>query len=71
MSGPENNVRKSWVLMHVGNRRFALPAESVDGTRTARAPAQFPAHLAPHCRSNRPPRPHRSGVRRRASSLWP
>ena len=29
MSGPGNNVRKSWVLMHVGNRRFALPAESV------------------------------------------
>ena len=29
MSVPENNVRKSWVLLHVGNRRFALPAESV------------------------------------------
>jgi chemotaxis signal transduction protein len=29
MSGPENHVRKSWVLLHVGNRRFALPAESV------------------------------------------
>ena len=29
MSGPENHARKSWVLLHVGNRRFALPAESV------------------------------------------
>jgi chemotaxis signal transduction protein len=29
MSGPENHTRKSWVLLHVGNRRFALPAESV------------------------------------------
>jgi len=29
MSAPENRARKSWVLLHVGNRRFALPAESV------------------------------------------
>jgi chemotaxis signal transduction protein len=29
MSGPEKHARKSWVLLHVGNRRFALPAESV------------------------------------------
>jgi chemotaxis signal transduction protein len=29
MSAAENHVRKSWVLLHVGNRRFALPAESV------------------------------------------
>jgi chemotaxis signal transduction protein len=29
MSSAENHVRKSWVLLHVGNRRFALPAESV------------------------------------------
>lgn len=29
MSAAENPVRKSWVLLHVGNRRFALPAESV------------------------------------------
>jgi chemotaxis signal transduction protein len=29
MSGAENRERKSWVLLHVGNRRFALPAESV------------------------------------------
>jgi chemotaxis signal transduction protein len=29
MSAPENHPRKSWVLLHVGNRRFALPAESV------------------------------------------
>jgi chemotaxis signal transduction protein len=29
MSDPENHTRKSWVLLHVGNRRFALPAESV------------------------------------------
>jgi chemotaxis signal transduction protein len=29
MSAPENHARKSWVLLHVGNRRFALPAESV------------------------------------------
>jgi chemotaxis signal transduction protein len=29
MSAHENHTRKSWVLLHVGNRRFALPAESV------------------------------------------
>ena len=29
MSGPTHHTRKSWVLLHVGNRRFALPAESV------------------------------------------
>jgi chemotaxis signal transduction protein len=29
MRAPENHARKSWVLLHVGNRRFALPAESV------------------------------------------
>jgi chemotaxis signal transduction protein len=29
MSAAENHARKSWVLLHVGNRRFALPAESV------------------------------------------
>ena len=29
MNGAENRERKSWVLLHVGNRRFALPAESV------------------------------------------
>jgi chemotaxis signal transduction protein len=29
MSAPEIHARKSWVLLHVGNRRFALPAESV------------------------------------------
>jgi len=29
MSSAENHARKSWVLLHVGNRRFALPAESV------------------------------------------
>ncbi len=29
MTIPENRERKSWVLLHVGNRRFALPAESV------------------------------------------
>jgi chemotaxis signal transduction protein len=29
MSGAEKHARKSWVLLHVGNRRFALPAESV------------------------------------------
>jgi chemotaxis signal transduction protein len=29
MSATENHTRKSWVLLHVGNRRFALPAESV------------------------------------------
>ncbi len=29
MSSAENGARKSWVLLHVGNRRFALPAESV------------------------------------------
>ena len=29
MSAAENYARKSWVLLHVGNRRFALPAESV------------------------------------------
>ncbi len=29
MSIQENRERKSWVLLHVGNRRFALPAESV------------------------------------------
>jgi chemotaxis signal transduction protein len=29
MSGAQNHARKSWVLLHVGNRRFALPAESV------------------------------------------
>jgi hypothetical protein len=29
MSASENHARKSWVLLHVGNRRFALPAESV------------------------------------------
>jgi chemotaxis signal transduction protein len=29
MSGPAHHTRKSWVLLHVGNRRFALPAESV------------------------------------------
>ncbi|MFZ3217943.1 MAG: chemotaxis protein CheW [Candidatus Acidiferrales bacterium] len=29
MSIAEQRERKSWVLLHVGNRRFALPAESV------------------------------------------
>jgi chemotaxis signal transduction protein len=29
MSAAQNHARKSWVLLHVGNRRFALPAESV------------------------------------------
>jgi chemotaxis signal transduction protein len=29
MSAAENHACKSWVLLHVGNRRFALPAESV------------------------------------------
>jgi chemotaxis signal transduction protein len=29
MSAAPNHARKSWVLLHVGNRRFALPAESV------------------------------------------
>ena len=29
MSAHESHTRKSWVLLHVGNRRFALPAESV------------------------------------------
>jgi chemotaxis signal transduction protein len=29
MSGADKQARKSWVLLHVGNRRFALPAESV------------------------------------------
>jgi chemotaxis signal transduction protein len=29
MSAAENHARKSWVLLHVGNRRFALPAETV------------------------------------------
>ena len=29
MSSPGIHARKSWVLLHVGNRRFALPAESV------------------------------------------
>jgi chemotaxis signal transduction protein len=29
MSAAANHARKSWVLLHVGNRRFALPAESV------------------------------------------
>jgi len=29
MSAAETLARKSWVLLHVGNRRFALPAESV------------------------------------------
>ena len=29
MTIPENRDLKSWVLLHVGNRRFALPAESV------------------------------------------
>lgn len=29
MSAPEQHARKSWVLLHIGNRRFALPAESV------------------------------------------
>jgi chemotaxis signal transduction protein len=29
MTIPENRERKSWVLLHVGNRRFALPADSV------------------------------------------
>ena len=29
MSAAANQARKSWVLLHVGNRRFALPAESV------------------------------------------
>ena len=29
MSATENHTRKSWVLLHVGNGRFALPAESV------------------------------------------
>jgi chemotaxis signal transduction protein len=29
MSGGENRGRESWVLLQVGNRRFALPAHSV------------------------------------------
>ena len=29
MSAAANHACKSWVLLHVGNRRFALPAESV------------------------------------------
>src|SRR5580700_1513802 len=29
MSAPGIHARKSWVLLHIGNRRFALPAESV------------------------------------------
>jgi chemotaxis signal transduction protein len=29
MSGAENRQRESWVLLQVGNRRFALPAQSV------------------------------------------
>jgi chemotaxis signal transduction protein len=29
MSGPAHHTRKSWVLLHVGNRLVALPAESV------------------------------------------
>jgi chemotaxis signal transduction protein len=29
MSARQNHARKSWVLLHVGSRRFALPAESV------------------------------------------
>lgn len=29
MSGAENRGRESWVLLQVGNRRFALPAHSV------------------------------------------
>jgi hypothetical protein len=29
MSGTENRGRESWVLLQVGNRRFALPAQSV------------------------------------------
>jgi chemotaxis signal transduction protein len=29
MSAAHNHARKSWVLLQVGNRRFALPAESV------------------------------------------
>ncbi len=29
MSGAENRGRESWVLLQVGNRRFALPARSV------------------------------------------
>jgi chemotaxis signal transduction protein len=29
MSGVENRGRESWVLLQVGNRRFALPANSV------------------------------------------
>jgi chemotaxis signal transduction protein len=29
MSATQTHARKSWVLLHVGNRRFALPAESV------------------------------------------
>jgi chemotaxis signal transduction protein len=29
MSVAQNRARRSWVLLHVGNRRFALPAESV------------------------------------------
>ncbi len=29
MSAAHNHARKSWVLLHLGNRRFALPAESV------------------------------------------
>ena len=69
MSGAENRGRKSWVLLHVGNRRFALPAEIRRGTRASRAPAQFPAHFASDRRSDRAPRPHRSRVRRCPGSL--
>jgi chemotaxis signal transduction protein len=29
MNGAENRGRESWVLLQVGNRRFALPAQSV------------------------------------------
>jgi chemotaxis signal transduction protein len=29
VSATANQTRKSWVLLHIGNRRFALPAESV------------------------------------------
>ncbi|MFZ0519525.1 MAG: chemotaxis protein CheW [Candidatus Acidiferrales bacterium] len=29
MSGVENRGRESWVLLQIGNRRFALPAHSV------------------------------------------
>ena len=66
----KSRAPNSFVLLQIGNRRFALPARIVSELAPPVRLHTFPHTSPSRCWCDRAPRPHRSGLRRRADSCW-